>query len=64
MEQPNGMIALKSLNENVHFMKDNSIFHLSLQYYIPSKKKSELNLRRVLTHEFSQRMSFDLPLNL
>ena len=64
MEQPNGMIALKLLIEIGYFMKDDSIFYSSLQYFIPSKQKFALNLRLVLTHEFVQRMSYDLPLNL
>ena len=61
MEQPNGMIALKSLIDIGHFMRDSSILYLSLQYVVPSKQKFELNLRLVLTHEFFQRMSFHLP---
>ena len=44
MEQPNGMIALKSLIDIGHFMRDNSFLYLSLQY-VPSKQKFELKLK-------------------
>ena len=45
MEQPNGMIALKSLIDIGHFMRDNSYLYLSLQYVVPSKQKFELKLK-------------------
>ena len=44
MEQPNGMISLKTLIEIGYFVKANSIFYSSLQYFVPSKQQFELNL--------------------